>query len=1171
MLENKKKTIFTPMVKRALMVSVAVLVVVVFLYVLVQRNTHSTVSRADNGEQRAGATQVKGTAFNGVDINTDDPAALRAYCEDIMASAEVSGDKIRDLCVLNDIVRKHIPELSSEEIQDLAKNHPSCLQTGYDTDGFNCFTGFNEDNCSREGLDPDGNVCDVSLAKEIIDPTETMLTGDVCSIVSGCQAESEFDENGMNRFGCNREGRREDGSICPAEYITRLYGDDNRDQLGFNPAGFNENGCDIQGLRQDGTRCPIEQVTRVYNRDNRDQWGFDPEGFNEAGCNLEGLDRDGNACSTEDITRVFDPKTGLDQFGMNPDGFNENGCSLEGFNKEGMLCPLSDITRIKGKDGKDQFGLYKNGRNDAGCDLHGLKPDGSACALLDAPRLFSPKTGKDQFGFYKNNKNEAGCDDKGMRLDGSLCPASSSSKIVGKDGLDAFGITLDGYAKNGCNTAGFRRNGKRCELDDIPRVFDPETGLDQFGLDEEGFDPKTGCNLDGFNHKGLRCELDDIPRIFDPETGLDQFGFLLDGYNQAGCDINGLNAMGEACSSSDITRVYDPETGLDQFGLDKDGFHSETGCNLEGYNRDGNRCRFEDIPKVVGKDGVNQLGLNADGRNAAGCDLNGMKPDGTPCTAEERTKLYGSDGMSQYHKDSNGFTRLGINDMQYNKFNCNLDGKMPNGELCDIDKITRVYDPETGLDQFGLDEDGFNEYGCSLTGENRDGEACPPENIPRIFSSDMKDQFGTPIEKLPDERWEQEKAKKEGLTPLLDENGKPVFINGKPAMVDKNGNVRDMNGVAFRDEYGGQIRVDGKGHVVDSQGETMPLGFLTDANGDPVVGLVKPAPNGNANAERLVDSEGNGVSVFGQEGFIDENGNVTDKNGNYILGKDGNPLHLDENGNIVDSKGNKIDAAAITNANGDPVEGPLSTKLVAEIPKLKSITDGDGEPITIDGKAAFVDANGNVVDAQGNPFTDKNGNPLRVNEKGEVVDGDGDAISDERLSTVSGKPVKKPLKVESEIKQRQLMSADGEPVTVDGKLAYVDSKGNIRDANGNIMVGKDGNPLSLDKYGRITDAAGVPISASRVKTISGKNVNRPITVRPDDTVKKVAPLTNEKGEVAYFKGKAVTVDANGQLRDMNNNPILGPDGEPLFLNKKGQVVNASGKVVPPEFFTDVKG
>lgn len=1169
MLESKKSIAFTPAMKRATIVLLVVAVLSVAIYAFLTRD-RGTLNAGGGTSAGQGAVQVKSTAFNGVDINTDDPAALRAYCEDIIASGEVSGDKIRDLCVLNDIVRTHLPNLSTEEIQDLAQNQPSCLQTGYDADGFNCFTGFDENNCSREGLDPEGNVCDPSLANQNVkNPIDSLFgsEADVCSIVSGCQAEAEFDENGMNRFGCNREGRREDGSMCPAEYITRIYGDDNRDQLGFDPAGFNENGCDIQGIRADGTRCPIEQVTRVFDRNNRDQWGFDQDGFNENGCTIEGLGRDGNACAVEDITRIIDPKTGLDQFGLDADGFNENGCSLDGFNREGLLCDLEDITRIQGKDGKDQFGLYKNGRNDAGCDLDGLKPDGSACTLEEAPRLFSEKTGKDQFGFYKNNKNDAGCDANGMHSDGTLCPVEDNTKIIGKDNLDAHGITLDGYAKNGCNTEGFRRNGTRCAADDIPRIYDALTKLDQFGLDEEGFDPETGCNLEGFDRNGERCDLADTPRIFDPETGFDQFGFSRDGFNESGCDINGLNAMGKVCASDDITRVYDPETGLDQFGLDKEGFDPETGCNLEGYNREGNRCSFEDIPKIVGKDGVNQLGLTSDGRNAAGCDINGTKPDGSACSPDERTKLYGNDGLSQYHKDSEGYSRLGINDMQYNEFNCNLDGQKPNGELCEIDEIPRVYDPVTGLDQFGLTKDGFNEFGCSLEGNDRNGDACPPEHIPRIFSSDMKDQFGTPIEELPDDVWLAEQAKKEGLTPLLDENGNPVFKDGKAVMVGKDGVLRDANGVAFRDEFGGVLKADKNGNVTNSRGQKVPAAVFEDERGGPASGPFKLASADGEGNQRLVGSKGEGVSVYGEEAFVDEQGFLVDDNGNYITGKDGKPLRLDTDGNVVDSSGNRVEASAVTDAKGNIVKGPLSKQKVAANAKLSSLTDRGGEPILIDGKPAYVDENGNLMDADGNPILSENGLPLRLDANGKIVDALGAEIEEGRATSLLGEEVDGPFTSKNLPEEGLLTNADGEVVLVDGKAAYVGKDGILRDAQGNILTGSDGAPLRLDSNGRIVDSSGKPIEDSRLTTSDGEVAEGPF----ESSSPTGGLLTDGNSKAVLIDGKAAFVGEDGLLRDSEGNVLLGRNGEPLSLDENGNVVDSKGNAIAPSRLTNVKG
>lgn len=1170
MLQSKKGFTLTPRMKRVATVATVAIVISVCVFAYLSRD-RGTLVKESGPSTGGGAVQVKSTAFNGVDINTDDPIALRAYCEDIITSGEASGDKIRDLCVLNDIVREHLPSLTNVEIQDLAKNSPSCLQTGFDADGFNCFTGFDENNCSREGIDPDGNICDPSLAnKAASDPIDSLFSNnvDVCSIVSGCQAESEFDENGENRFGCNREGRRSDGTMCPAEFITRLYDENNRDQLGFDPQGFNEFQCDIQGLRADGSKCPLEQVTRVYDKNNRDQWGFHQDSFNDNGCNIEGLNRDGNACALEDITRIIDPKTGLDQFGISEDGYNENGCSLEGYNRSGVLCKLEDITRIIGKDGKDQFGIFESGFNDAGCSIEGLKADGTACKLEDAPRLFNPKTGTDQFSFFKNNKNKYGCDELGLRSDGTLCPVEQISKIVGKDNLDANGLTLDGFAENGCSTAGFRRNGKRCDSKDIPRVYDSSTGLDQFKLDKDGFSADTGCNLEGFNREGERCTLEDTPRIFDPETGLDQFSLTKSGLTKAGCGLDGLNAMGQVCSSKDIPRIINPETGLDQFGLDSEGFHFETGCNLEGYNRDGVRCEFEDIPQIVGKDGVNQLGLTTSGRNAAGCDINGIKEDGTVCTEEERTKLYGNDGISQYHKNSDGFTRLGVNDMQYNDLNCNLNGQKPNGELCEIDEITRIYDPETGLDQFGLTKDGFNEYGCSLEGLNRESEACPPEHIPRIFSSDMKDQFGTPINELPDSVWLNELAKKSGLSPLLDESGKPVFKDGKAVFVGKDGVLRSADGVALRDSYGGLLKADANGKITDSKGKVVPPTLFEDKDGIPLSGPFKVAAPENDKLKKLTSQSGSPVSVKGKPAFVDEQGMLVDGQGNYILGENGNPLRLNDDGDIVDSEGNVLNTKHIKDAQGNEVNGKLVAKSVPKHAQVSSLTNKDGEPLLVDGKPAFVDDSGYLIDDKGELILSEDGLPLRLDPNGNIYDANGNVMEKSRLTNLLGEPAEGPFSSRNMSDNGILTAANGEPVMIDGEAAYLGKDGFIRNAKGELLKGDNGQPLRLNKNGEIVNSAGEKVDPKRLTLKSGNSVEGPI--RAGHAVKHDV-LTTANGETVTIDGEKAFVRKDGVITDALGNPILGNDGKPLRLNASGEVVDSSGRRVRASRLKTVDG
>ena len=1159
MLDKKKGFNLSSKTLRNIGILAVIFLVVIGGYLFINRD-RGVIKAPDSSVAGAGAVQVKSTAFDGEKINVDDPQALRAYCDDLFQNSQSSGNQIRDLCVLNDIVREFLPTLSNEQIEDLASNQPTCLQTGYDSEGFNCFTGMDQNNCSKEGLDNEGNICNPEIAR--IQPVEvTSFEFDeakICSIVSGCQAESEFDENGMNRFGCNREGRREDGTMCPAEYITRIYGDDQLDQLGFTPDGFNEFGCDIQGLRANGDVCPLEQVTRVFDRNNFDQWGFTEEGYNKHGCSFEGLDREGKACPIENITRVIDPKTNRDQFGLDPDGFNEAGCGLDGYSRTGKLCAVEDMPLIWGKDGKNQFGLFKNNRNEFGCGIDGLDEEGLACDITQVPRLFSEKTGKDQFGFYKNNRNDAGCDPAGLRANGTICSIEDSSKIIGENGLDSNGISIDGFNSKGCNLKGFRRNGQRCSISEIPRIIDPVTGLDQFQLDSEGFHVETGCNLKGFDREGERCAIEDIPRIFDEVTGLDQFGISSDNYNEAGCDLNGLNRLGQVCDPSDITRIFDPITKLDQFGLDEDGFSPLTNCNLAGFDRQGVRCDFEDIPKIIGSNGVNQLGLTNDGRNAAGCDLSGIKENGDICTEAERTQLYSESGISQYHKNKDGFSRLGINDMQYNEFNCNIDGLRPDGSICPLDEIPRVFDPVTKLDQFGLNEDGFNEFGCSLEGKDVLGNACKPEHIPRIFSSEMKDQFGNHINDLPDEIWIAEQAKKAGLVPLLDENGNPVYKDGKAVMVARDGVLRDKNGVAFRDDNGLALSVTPNGEVTNSRGQVFPTSAFKDKDGVSVSGALTPGGEIATGNKRLISSDGEALKVYEEDAYVDEYGFLVDVYGDYITDENGELLRLDENGDVVSASGQKVSSLAIRNLEGEVIEGPFKTQKPKSLAKLSSLTSSNGEPVLIDGKPAYVDKNGNLTDGLGNVLLGEDGKPLSLNKAGDVVNSSGEKIDPRRITSMDGKKVSGPFKSAVKAGLKVLTNSAGETVMVDGRPAFVDENGVITDAQGNALIGTNGKPLRLSDNGEVVDSNGRRIRAERLKTTSGKAVTGQL--HAVDKASR-AILTDSQGNPVLIDGKAAFVDEDGNILDAQGEFMLGKNGTPLKLNKNGDVVDFDGTEV----------
>ena len=1107
---------------------VSLLVLIFYgVYALIQMSIPDEVTSTSTSS--AANVLNKDTSYDGVNINEADPQALSQYCEDTNAVAKrlSNGSSIKDLCVLSRIANDYLPLMSEQEIANMAENNPTCLTTGFDKDGFDCFTGFDASGCGRNGLNKAGEECTPINAEKTPAATSNNLNlllsdkAQFCDMVQGCATDAKFDPMGFNQYGCDRQGLRKDGTACPHELVTKIF-ENGRDQFGFDTAGFNEKGCDRQGLNKQGKQCAYSDMTKTYDRDGLDPMGFNQQGFNKFGCNIDGLDAQGKACPAHQITRVIDPVTGLDQFGLDSDGFNEKGCNLEGVNREGLQCAIEDIPRIFGKDKKDQFGLRKDGRNEHNCDLSGLKPDGSLCKEDELTRIYSPVTGVDQFGLFPNGRNKFDCDAQGRKSDGSLCTDEERNvRVDPKTGLDPFGLTQDGYNEKGCNLQGFRRDGAQCDLKDIPRIF-KDSGFDQLGLDKDGFNSK-GCNLQGFNRNGERCQSSDIPRLMGPD-GRDQFGLDKEGFNANGCDLSGLDRNGNMCASDLVTRIRSGD-GVDQFGLNEKGFSVETGCNMQGYREDGSRCAYEDIPKRYNADGVNQFGMGKNGRNKNGCDINGIKPDGESCTAEEMTVWYDDENMSVFHRDPDGFDRLGFNPLGFNKNNCDISGRKPDGSLCDIADITRVYDPATGLDQFGLDTDGFNDKGCNLQGVNRQGEACPTEDIPRIFDARMNDQFGQSITSLPNSVWQDQADCLASISRVKNENGQGVMVYGKAAYRDAQGNIKDEKCVHIKTPNGSLVSLSPNGTLVDDQGQALPDSALQSLGGRGNIGLISEP----LNKAPLIAADGTRLLVDGKEAFALADGTLVDAKGNVLRDAQGSPLRLNRDGVIVDGNGAPVDSQRLNIPNAG-ISGAN-----------KPLFGADGTRLLVDGKEAFSRADGTLVDAQGNVLRDTQGNPLRLNRDGVIVDGNGEPVDSQRLNAPND-------------------GIKGAVAFVDGKPAFALADGTLVDAKGNPILDARGRPLRLSANGEVVDDNGVLIAPSRL-TVPNTGF-----VRQEGASRAPAMelLTGSDGQPLMVNGKLAYVDGKGNIVDAQGRPILDKNSNPLRLNEQGQLIDSSGRVVEAE-------
>ena len=334
---------------------------------------------------------------------------------------------------------------------------------------------------------------------------------------------------------------------------------------------------------------------------------------------------------------------------------------------------------------------------------------------------------------------------------------------------------------------------------------------------------------------------------------------------------------------------------------------------------------------------------------------------------------------------------------------------------------------------------------------------------------------------------------------------------------------------------------------------------VVDANGN-VLGRVV----GNT----VYDAQGNIV------GTVDENSNAVDADGNTIgrkisaqvaVGNDGKKIGTvvgdkvyDDNGNligrVVDGKVVSLDGKTLgsvadqaVDANGNVIGNVVGDK----------VYDADGNVI------ARVDANGNVVDLNGNTIgrrnsklaLDKNGNVIGRIVGDKVLDEDGNVVavvdSQGRIRTVG--PVTKRNEA-----SRVVLGKDGKPIgrVVGDKVldangnvvGTVNADGTVTDLDGNVLqtakervlLGKDGKPMGTVVGDKVYDANGNVIA----------------TVDADGTVRDLDGNTidAEIAEVIQDENGNVTLkSADGTLRDENGNTVGFISGNEL-LDAEGNVI-----------------
>ena len=411
-----------------------------------------------------------------------------------------------------------------------------------------------------------------------------------------------------------------------------------------------------------------------------------------------------------------------------------------------------------------------------------------------------------------------------------------------------------------------------------------------------------------------------------------------------------------------------------------------------------------------------------------------------------------------------------------------------------------------------------------------------------------------------------------------------IFRDKSNYLVDGNGTPLLHYGVEVRLGQGNRLIASGGSAVVNRQGSEVYLSqsgkFTTDVGGGAVqTGFLKSADKTayNSNGSRigsngtiirrgesdiytagdgfLADREGRAIQFYSKDTFLDydrtladgSNGLIT-YDGTIVTDAFGREVFLSLDGALIDKSGDVVDQTGLLT----DAEGVLLTaegkKIIADS-TMERVTTKDGTPVTLNGKAVYRGEDGALLDADGKPILTDDGRAVFMDENGRIVDEFGRVMEDMDLRAGDRAVQNGELTT-----RKAVTTGSGEAVFFEGKKVYTDASGRLVDENGDVITTADGRELFLNRDGNVVDSEGNILEEGILKTRSGAAVSSGLVSGREQVVTK-------SGGIVTYDGKAVFRGENGALVDEDGNAIRDENGNRLYIDDDGNIVNARGEKV----------
>lgn len=366
--------------------------------------------------------------------------------------------------------------------------------------------------------------------------------------------------------------------------------------------------------------------------------------------------------------------------------------------------------------------------------------------------------------------------------------------------------------------------------------------------------------------------------------------------------------------------------------------------------------------------------------------------------------------------------------------------------------------------------------------------------------------------------------------------------------------LKDIKGMIIKDLLGKEIYLNNNGELIYADGQMVKeSGILTNSNGVVITSTGELIVGGSKKAA-LTDQSGNQVYYNGKKVYQGADGKLYDKDGNLLKSTDGRALVLLPNGSLTDEDGNILPSSLLSTM--DAVNN--NREFYASDSGL--LLNRDGDPLYYKGKKVFQGADGKLYTEDGKLITSKDGKPLELID-GVISDLDGNAVQLDGFALEKNTTTFSPLGNAGFTSNAngEVLDEDGNELYYKGKKVYQGADGKLYDLDGNELKGSDGKPLRL-KDGVIYNTNGdrAKMDGFEVAALDydydGLASNDGLIVEPSGYI------TDEKGNLLFYKGQKVRRGENGSLYDENGALLTDTNGMPLSF-KNGSIVDINEKPV----------